>query len=53
MNAERPLNPFERWMVAQNIKYVQTEGVEPVVAQLLANGYDRVARAVEKACAKA
>jgi hypothetical protein len=48
MKNERPLDAFDRWMVKQNIEHAKAEGLEPVVARLKANGYHRVALAVEK-----
>lgn len=47
-NEQRPLDPVECWMVKQNLNYVQTEGVETVVARLRQGGYNRVANAVEQ-----
>ena len=44
----KPLNPFEKWMVKQNLEYAKLEGLETVVSRLLANGYERVASAVAK-----
>lgn len=44
------LNPFEIWMVQQNMSYVDTEGLEVVVSRLKAGGYDRVAAAVNEQC---
>jgi len=46
---EPDLGPFERWMVKQGVEAVKAEGVEVVVARLKANGYDRIARAVQQA----
>lgn len=42
------LNAFEVWMVKRNLLYVATEGLAAVVARLKANGYDKVALAVER-----
>jgi len=47
MKPAKPLNPFEVWMVKQNLGYVKDEGLEIVVARLRAQGYNRVAEAVE------
>lgn len=41
------LDPFERWMVKQNLEYVKTDGVKVVTARLCAQGYNRVADAVQ------
>ncbi len=46
---EPDLGPFEQWMVKSNMRYIPEEGVEVVVARLRANGYDRIARAVQQA----
>lgn len=40
-------NPFDRWMVARNVEYAESEGVDKVAARLRAQGYNRVADAVE------
>jgi hypothetical protein len=45
--AER-LSTYEGWMVRSNLARAEREGVESVVATLRANGYFRVADAVEK-----
>lgn len=44
----KPLSPVDRWMVKQNLGYVQTEGLQTVVDRLRQQGYDRVANAVEQ-----
>lgn len=46
---KRPLNPFEQWMVKSNLDRIRAEGLQPseVAAQLRANGYPRIAEAVE------
>jgi len=41
------LDPFERWMVRQNVQEAKKEGSAAVVAVLRARGYGRVADAVE------
>jgi alanine racemase len=45
------LDAFDRWMVRSNLDRIAAEGldVETVVAQVKANGYHRVAAAVEAA----
>lgn len=47
----KQLNPFERWMVLQNVKDVKNgvDTLEARVAQLKANGYPTIAGAVEQA----
>lgn len=42
------LNPFEQWMVEQNLGHVKEKGAESVVKNLRDQGYDRVADAVEQ-----
>lgn len=49
MTEQRPLNPFEQWMVKSNLQYIEAEGVEAVVNRLRVQGYNRVADAVEQA----
>lgn len=51
-NPKRPLDGFDWWLVDRNLEYVKTEGLAPVVARLRANGYLRVATAVEYEHAK-
>lgn len=46
---KRQLDPVEKWMVKCNLEYVKAEGVATVVARLRAQGYERVAAAVEQA----
>lgn len=46
--AEIPLDAYDRWMIKQNVARARVEGVEIVVANLRAQGYNRVADAVEK-----
>jgi len=41
------LSAFEKWMVKSNLQYVKAEGVAAVVARLKANGYSKVAAAVQ------
>jgi hypothetical protein len=48
VKVEPKLSPFDRWMVQRNLEYAKTEGVETVVARLRAQGYDRVASAVQE-----
>lgn len=45
--SQKPLSPMERWMVKSNLEYIADEGLTAVVDRLLANGYPRVAAAVE------
>jgi len=45
----KELSPFERWMVKSNLEHVKTEGLEKIVNTLRANGYYRIADAVEAA----
>ena len=51
MPNERKLDPFQSWMVKQNVKHVVEEGEskEVIIATLKANGYHLVAAAVEAA----
>lgn len=51
MSNERTLDPVEQWMVDRNLEYVENEGLEPVLARLRFQGYDRVAASVEAAVA--
>jgi hypothetical protein len=44
------LSPVDLWMVDRNVEYVATEGLEAVLARLRAQGYHRVADAVERRC---
>lgn len=39
----RPLTPYERWMVKSNIENAKTQGVLNIVEQLRDNGYPRIA----------
>ncbi len=43
----KPLDGFERWMVARSLGYVSIEGLPAVLERLRAQGYMRVAGAVE------
>ncbi len=40
------LNPFQMWMVRQNLEYAKAEGIDTVVNRLLSGGYTSVAAAV-------
>lgn len=42
------LNPFELWMVSQQLDYVKIHGIVAVLANLRAQGYNRVADEVAK-----
>jgi hypothetical protein len=42
------LNAYERWCVRMNLEHVKTEGLAVVVQRLHANGYHRMADAVEQ-----
>lgn len=44
----RKLNPFELWMVAQQLDYVKIHGLTTVLADLRSQGYDRVADEVAR-----
>lgn len=46
-NGRMKLDAFQQWMVARNLEYVETEGLEAVLDRLRAQGYNRVADAVE------
>lgn len=48
-NVEPPLGPYECWMVKSNLERIH-EGAKPqeLVATLRANGYARIALAVDK-----
>lgn len=46
----KELDAVECWMVKCNLEYVVTEGIDVVVARLRANGYNRVADAVQSEC---
>jgi hypothetical protein len=52
MNKE--LDAYERWMVRSNLERIRDEGLEvaDVVSTLRANGYPRIADAVEQAIAE-
>lgn len=47
-----PLGAFEQWMVRSNLKTIKDEGIDSavIVKQLRANGYPRIAAAVEQQC---
>jgi hypothetical protein len=47
---ERELDPFERWMVKSNLKTINSGILMTTQVTILkANGYQRIAAAVEKA----
>jgi hypothetical protein len=44
-----PLDPYERWCVKSNLQSVRDgEPIESILTQLRANGYPRIAAAVEQ-----
>lgn len=44
----RPLDLVDIWMVKQNLEHAKTEGLDVVINRLKAQGYLRVAAAVEE-----
>ncbi len=41
------LSPFDCWMVLKNIEHAQSKGLSEVAGNLRAQGYEKVAQALE------